>query len=79
MSRPLTQNAKATVTMQIEISVPSNWGQDCSIKQIHEQAEADARGMIRNLSPQTAEAFVKAIRLMGEPVVKTIIVSTERF
>lgn len=78
MTRPIVQSAKAKVTLQLEISVASNWGPDCSIKQIHEQATSEAYGMLRNLSPETAAAFVKAIRIHGEPQVQTIIVGTEK-
>lgn len=79
MSRPIVQNAKARVTMQLEITVSSNWGPDCSIKQIHEQATSEAYGMLRNLSPENAAAFVKAVRIFGEPQVTTVIVGTEKF
>lgn len=69
------QNATARVTVQLEIKVSSNWGPECSVKQVHEQAASEAIGMVRNLSPQNATCFADAIRILGEPKVTAIIVT----
>lgn len=70
--------ATATVTVTVQVKVGSNWGEDCSIKQVHEQAASEAIGMFRNLSPGNAIEFSRRVSLIGDPNVSAIIVKDER-
>lgn len=42
-------SATARVTLTLEVEVSSNWDADCSIAQVYEQAEREAKGAIRHL------------------------------
>lgn len=70
MSKPI--EAKAVVTLTLEINVGSRWGDTCAVRQLHDQAASEALGMIRNLKPETAEAFARAVRVVGEPKVHVV-------
>lgn len=69
--------AKATVTLTLEINVGSRWGDTCAVSQLHDQATSEALGMIRNLSPESAAEFVRRIRIVGEPKVSAILVTRD--
>lgn len=63
--------ATAIVTLTVRIQVPSSWGPDCTVAQIHRQAGESAVGMLRN-----ANITAGRLEIVGAPEVKTVI--TER-
>lgn len=61
----------ARVKLELEVQVSSTWGSDCSIHQIHEQAEDEARGLIARMVRDSQETRVK---VMGTPEISAVIV-----
>ena len=51
MSRPSGKHVKAVarVRLEVEISVPASWGDDCQVSQIHMQAAESARRFLATL------------------------------
>lgn len=66
----VTSNARARVTVTIEIPITSNWGGTCEVNQVHGQAIDDAMGKLR-------EIISSGGRIIGEPVVTMILVDAK--
>lgn len=67
-----TTTASARVKVELEIAVGSKWGADCSIEQIHKQAENEAVGIIRHLCEQAQE---RRVTIIGTPNISAVIVN----
>ncbi len=57
--------ARAVVTVTLELRVSGSWGEDCTIAQVYRQAEASARGIIRN-------KLGTDVQIKGEPKVTAV-------
>ncbi len=66
----LTTNARARITVTLEIPVPDNWGGNCDINQVVGQAKDSALGKLRDLTRVGA-------RIIGEPVVTMVLVDAK--
>ena len=69
----MTTFAKAIV--EIEISLGSNWGNECQLSQIYKQATDEARGAIERWvnDPKTNVS----VRILKEPKIQAIIVENK--
>jgi hypothetical protein len=65
-------NAKAIVTMTVQVHLSQPWGPDCMISQIHKQAASEARDKLIS-AIQSKPGMV----LCGEPKVTAVIVENE--
>lgn len=63
-------NAKARVSLNLEITLGDVWGGDCQVAQIHKQAAEAAIGSTQSLSDMIRQGRAKVI---GEPKVTTIL------
>jgi len=78
-TRRIRASARATVTLQVDCG--STWGPDCTAQQILEQASSDARSKIASLMSGNTEEDKRnraTIRVVGEPVITSIIVDEEQ-
>jgi hypothetical protein len=66
----MKQSAHARVTITVEVSVGSSWGDDCPISQVHKQAAQEAQEKLERLF----EKERGNLRLVGEAKVTVIIV-----
>ncbi len=57
--------ATAHVTLTVEITVGSTWGDNCTVGQIYKQAAEEALGIIDRL-------LGEQIRIVGRPVVTAV-------
>lgn len=62
----------ATVTVTIEIDVPSHWADDVHLDQVHRQATVDALGLIDGAQGNLIGG--RRWRIIGKPVVDAVIV-----
>ncbi len=63
MTKPSTS---ARVTLTVEMNIRSSWGEQCTVAQVRDQAEREAREMLRS------ELKPTEFRIIGEPVVTAI-------
>lgn len=61
-------SATATVRLTVEVRNLGSWGEDCSLKQIREQATREAIQEVRGLLGRS-----DCIRIVGEPDVSAIL------
>lgn len=61
----MTTGTVARVQLVLDIDVPSNWGIDCTMKQVRDQAITDAEGIVRKLGE-------RGVRIVGTPQVTAI-------
>ena len=61
-------SATARVTLTLEVSVGSSWGEDCTVKQVHDQAAEEALGFVGKLVADHKDR----IRFIGEPAVMAV-------
>jgi len=61
--------ATARVTITLEVTPGSNWGSNCSISQVHEQAGVEATNHVRKLIQSD-----RSIRIIGDPKVSVVVV-----
>lgn len=68
------------VELRIAIEVPGNYGDDCTIGQVKEQAFAQAKAQIANVQSdgRFTSSFPRHWTIMGEPTLKTILETDER-
>lgn len=64
----MSHQAKATVIMTVEITVPSTWGDDCTVSQVRDQAASEARSMVHQVAARGN------IKIIGEPHVTALMV-----
>ncbi len=67
-------SATARVTVTLEITVPSAWGDACEVRQIKEQA---TRSAIESVGHMIRGSQLKA-KVVGKPCVDLVIVLDER-
>lgn len=75
MSDKISTHARVTLT--IEFSVGSSWGEKCSIEQVHKQAVDEAYGFIENTVKSKIPEARHKIRIVGKPKIEAIIVRSE--
>ncbi len=63
--------AKAYVTLTVEVECKGPWGADCTIAQVYEQAEDEAKNILNSFESKDGLNGVKAVGKMG---IKTVIV-----
>ena len=63
----------ARVTLTLDITVGSSWGNDCRLSQVYEQAKVDALGIIDRLRSDHRSQ----IAIVGEPKVVAVIAETK--
>jgi len=66
----------ARVILTLEIDVADTWGEDCSIKQIHDQATQTAVGMIRQIQDKNPP-WMRMVRVIGTPKIDAVIATRE--
>lgn len=66
-------HATAKVTVVLEIDGASGWGEECTVRQVHDQAVAGARGTLQRLLKDAA-----GVRLIGEPALGQVTIKEER-
>ncbi len=64
--------ATARVQILVEVRVPSTWGPECSIGQLHKQAAGEARAKLLVLAADKRE-----FTIVGEPDVVGIITTSD--
>lgn len=69
-------SATACVELTIEIEVGSSWGGDCSVAQVHKQAEDEARDKLHRMISE-AKGYGN-VRLIGHPKVTAILATREQ-
>lgn len=62
--------ASARVKLEVEVTVGSAWGEDCSIKQVYDQAAREAIGKLEHAC-QKSETH--GIRIVGEPQIVAVL------
>ena len=67
-----TIRASARVQVTVEIPVQGCWGHDAPMEQVYKQAKESALGYLNNA------LRAQSVQLIGEPVVKMVIVEEER-
>ena len=67
-------SATARVTVTLEITVPSSWGDDCAVRQIKEQA---TRSAVASIGHMIRGSQLKA-KVVGKPAVDLVIVLDEQ-
>ena len=66
----MTINASAVVTLTIEVSVSSGWGEDCKLDQVYRQALVEACQRLHNAIDKGG---FHGIKIIGEPSIRAII------
>lgn len=61
-------SSAARMVVLVEVDVSSNWGSDCTIAQVHKQAEESARHRLQE---------IRGLRIIGNPTIKMITHETE--
>jgi hypothetical protein len=69
--RPLKVTAAARVTLTVEVTVGSTWGGECAVSQVHDQASAEAQGIINALI--TCDPSTAKIQIIGTPSVRVVL------
>lgn len=76
--RQREMQARAVVLLTLEIPLTDRWGLDCPLSQVESQARRGAISLLERLfvhpRPPT-EAPPTGIRIVGSPIVRTIIAS----
>jgi len=72
MSAVRTIQARATVILTVEVRIGCSWGEECTVRQVHDQASSAAVGAIRRLI-ELATTNPK-ISLVGDPQPTAILV-----
>lgn len=70
-------SAYARVKLEVEISVNSSWGGDCSIDQVHRQAAEEAIGFIENKVCREADIRLR-MKIVGQPIISAVIVERKK-
>lgn len=63
-----TNVTRATVTMTVEVTVPSTWGDETPVSQVRNQAASEARAMVCQV------ALRGNVKIVGEPQVTALMV-----
>lgn len=75
------KSARAIVQITVEIHASSHWGEECTVKQVDDQAVEIVTQALRNglvIDGLAAQGLQKTpARIVGTPKVSTIIVSDE--
>jgi hypothetical protein len=66
--------AAARVTLTVELAVPDAWGPDCQIAQVQKQAKESALGIIERIRQRGHVDY----QIVGEPIVRAILIEEER-
>jgi hypothetical protein len=64
------QSAQARVRLTVEVDVRSSWGDDCSVKQVYDQAATEAANHLEHVLSQHSE---RRIKIIGQVEVDAII------
>ena len=72
MSNQKTTKATAQVRLTIEMAADGNWGGDCTIKQIHDQARRECLRRLQNIVDTN-----RHMKIIGEPTVLAVLVEAE--
>ena len=73
-------SAHAVVTVTLEVDVGSAWGDDCSVGQVHKQAEDEALNSIRFVFQEANKHTphcTRGIRVAGVPKVIAVVNTRE--
>jgi len=71
-SKEKKTKATAQVRITIEMDADGNWGADCTIKQIHDQARRECLQRLRNIINTN-----RHMKIIGEPTVLAVLVESE--
>jgi hypothetical protein len=67
----MTSNSRAQVKLTLEILISDNWGEECTVTEIHKQAKESAIQKLQELISG------RAARIIGEPIVTLILVDSK--
>jgi len=75
---PLKIDGRARVQVTLEIQC-AQWGDDCSIGQLHRQASAEALAKVRSIiSNANDKVKVYGVSIVGEPMVIAVLTEEKR-